>query len=271
MFRNLFLGLAIVCYIVACSTDKEKHSVQNTENVPVAVQTPPEMIASECIPAYVSPVLTENISHEIVDAAYDAGPVLGPKVFVYGNSLVYGAFATPVGEQLRNMLGSAWDTTWIGRGGWGTSMLITAAPHDMAKLNAENRSKKVFFFWEGVNEMGSEFNCEAYEIMAKKRLSEGWTVFLVTATPVPSTAEMSEDGGRPAASLDVWRQRRRTFNSCVKTNAKNWGVAGIVDIDSHPELLNPFNTAYFLDKVHLTTAGYSIVAADMAKLVSELK
>lgn len=202
---------------------------------------------------------------------------LRPRVYVYGNSLVWGSelpAATVAVDrlpaQLAARLGARWESDrWIGRSGWSTSMLITAAPHDLAAEVAEQgRARKVLVFWEGVNELGNPWACEAYEIMTRRRVAEGWTVVLVTATPTPLTAEHGPDGG--AAPSAYWRDLRRAFNACVSANAATWGAAAVVDIDALPELGDPWDTAYYLDGTHLTRAGYAVVADAVAPVVDAL-
>lgn len=161
----------------------------------------------------------DALAEATVDAAPDvitgASP-LPPRVFVYGNSLVFGSGMTQPAittdrfpAQLAAKLGTKWvSDLWIGRGGWPTSMLITAARHDLAVANAEPpRTRKVLVFWEGVNEMGSPYNCEAYEIMTRRRVEEGWTVVLITATPTAATADKTVDGG---ATAPYWPTLRHT-------------------------------------------------------------
>lgn len=270
--------------LLACSTGESPSQEQSEQ-----VATPPDSIVvnldvdgSSCDPASVdvrdnAPILDSGVVDAAAPVIVDAGPRLKPRAFFYGNSLVYGSGlqasqlqTSTVGAQLRDLLGNQWEASeWIGRGGWPTSMLITAAPHDLAKYLPENRSAKVLVFWEAVNEMGSPFNCEAYEIMARKRLAEGWKVILVTATVTNVTADIGPDGGVNTVNA-YWTNLRHKFNACVKANYASWGVSSIVDIDSHPELLNPYNTTYYLDKVHLTPLGYHIVALDALPKVKAL-
>lgn len=53
----------------------------------------------------------------------------------------------------------------------------------------------------------------------------------------------------------------------------NWSSVadGVVDLYSHVELQDANNTTYFTDKVHLTTAGYNIVAAAVAPVISAVR
>jgi len=261
--QKFLMICAFLCAFVFCS---------NADDINQSVfdgGTPPETLVNDCNDRveYIPMGRQDFAPIVLSDASYDAGPLLGARVFVYGNSLVYGLNATQ-STYFKNLLGPKWDTSIFGRGGWTTSMLITAAPHDLAAANSENRSVKVLVFWEGVNEMGSPFNCEAYEIMTRKRIAEGWKVVLINATTTASTADVSPDGGLPAYS--IWRDWRHTFNACVKQNYASWGAVGLIDIDTIPQLLNPYDTQYYTDKVHLTSLGYKMIADRIANLVAPL-
>lgn len=230
------------------------------------------------------PGLGDATSDASPDVITGASPLEKPRVFVYGNSLVWGSGMTSAEvatdrfpAQLAEALGDRWQSDlWVGRGGWPTSMLITAARHDLAAANAEtNRTRKVLVFWEGTNEMGSPWNCEAYEIMTRKRVSEGWSVVLINALVRPITAEVSEDGG--AAPNPYWRDLSRAFNQCVVDGAKSWGASAVVDVRAIPELQNPYDATYFIqgvpigsDRTHLTKAGYARVVARVAPILDSL-
>ncbi|MFO0674272.1 MAG: SGNH/GDSL hydrolase family protein [Polyangiaceae bacterium] len=212
-----------------------------------------------------------------VDARDGGAAWLPPRAYVYGNSLVWGSelpAATAATDrfpaQLATRLGTRWATDqWIGRSGWSTSMLITAAPHDLAAATAEQgRARKVLVFWEGVNELGNPWACEAYEIMTRRRVAEGWSVVLMTATPTKLTADLGE-GASPAPS-PYWRDVRRSFNACVVTNGASWGAAAVVDLSTLTELSDPWDTQYFLDGTHLTAASYALIADRVAPVVDAL-
>ncbi len=215
-----------------------------------------------------------------LDAAPDVitGASAPPRVFAYGNSLVYGALlpypavlTDRFPAQLSVALGPKWQSDlWMGRSGWTTSDLITAGPHDLAVPNAEtNRTRKVLVFWEGVNEMGNPWQCEAYEHMTRARVAEGWKVILINALIAANTFHgVKPDGTQNSAS---WLKLFDDFNACVAANARSWGADDVVDLTIIPELQNPWDTRYYTaGGGHLTRDGYAAVVRETVPKVQAL-
>ncbi len=90
------------------------------------------------------------------------------------------------------------------------------------------------------------------------RKAAGWAVVALTVPPRHS----------PAMPLG--------FNDAVAYDdteiRANWGAwaDGLADVAADPRLLDPANGTYFEDGIHLTAAGYGVVASIVAPVVAKL-
>ena len=82
------------------------------------------------------------------------------------------------------------------------------------------------------------------------------------------------DGMRPIVltctktTTPAWAAGIADFNALLKANMPEG--AQYIDLDLHPEFADPSNATYFADGIHLTTAGYTIVANDIVAKVNAI-
>ena len=75
----------------------------------------------------------------------------------------------------------------------------------------------------------------------------------------------------PRGDKTAYENTRVAINDWIRTNQANY-CDGLADVAAAPELQDPTNLIYFnKDQVHLTDAGYGIVANLVSQEVSKLR
>lgn len=143
-----------------------------------------------------------------------------------------------------------------------TDQLISAMPNfsDLLWLPAAS-SKNICVVWEVTNTLATSASCgAAYDkIVAycKARQARGYKVVVATCLP-----RLGSYGGFAVDYL--------TINGLIRDNYLSF-ADGIADVASDSRLKDPTNLTYFAaDQIHLTDAGYAIVAGIIAPVVANL-
>ena len=171
-----------------------------------------------------------------------------------GNSLTVGAEIT-YPKLLIESLGATWEYRNFGVGGQDTADMIADADTQIDPLFDSRKRRDVVICWEGGNDIGSATAADAYDRLVaycQGRQSAGFEVIILTLSISDNT--------------EAWLARRIELNSLLIANWATFADA-IVRIDQDPYLGddgNPLDTDYFVDGVHMTPAGYAIVA-DLVK------
>lgn len=179
-----------------------------------------------------------------------------------GNSLTNGAGAS-AGQSYRDQvlaLVSGW--TQFNASGNGFSiaeMNVDAATQVDSQYDA-GRAKNVVVFWEGRNQIVySDDDATAifnkFKQYGEARKAAGWKTIVLTTLP-------SAFGNEP----EYYETRRQAFNAILR---ERWDEVAdvLVDVadDSRIGLVGCTSDAtYYADGVHMTAAGYAIIAARVA-------
>ncbi len=161
---------------------------------------------------------------------------------------------TPYPTQLDTLLGAGWDVTNVGVGGQtaGEMVIDADATLDVALYSA-TASTNAVVEWGGTNDL--YFGMSAAQTFNRirdyvlRRLANGWQKVYVL------TVVKRNDAGTPAG----YETARGLLNTSLATLASS--RIEIVDVGAHASLQDTTNPVFFnADQVHLTTAGYAVVA-----------
>lgn len=186
------------------------------------------------------------------------GPPATPNILVAdGNSLTLGLGQTPYPAQLATSLDASWQVVNDGVGSQTTPGMISTAPLRVDNLYNSGRTKNMVVAWEGTNDITGKVGATAaYNNLKNYSLSRkayGWKVLIMTILP------RSDDYALAAGFESI----RQTVNVSIRANWATF-ADGLVDIGDDPTIGQAgqeTNTTYYVgDKVHLNTAGYTIVA-----------
>ena len=129
-------------------------------------------------------------------------------------------------------------------------------------LLSTDRSKNVLTVWSGINDIGGGATGAAtYTLIANYCTAAklaGWTVVVCT---LPSCDPAGWSVGKTAERL--------ALNTLLRAD-HSWSD-GLADLDGDPRLQSPTDTTYFdADRIHLTDAGYAVVAGIVSSVVQPL-
>lgn len=204
-------------------------------------------------------------------ASYSIDPDGDPYLAVYdGNSLTAGSGASPFGfeypavsnAQLAQK-GYLVQGPNLGIGGQTTAQMLAGAPANVDPLFKVWRSLNVVIGWEITNSLyfGAlpDPTYADYATYCLDRRAVGYRVIAINCLP-------RNQVGQPAL-LD---QYRREINFSIEKFWRNYADR-FIDIASVPQLMNTANPTYYqLDQVHLTDAGYAVVAATVRPVIESL-
>lgn len=188
-------------------------------------------------------------------------------VFVFdGNSLTYGQGGTPYPTQfalLDGITGKGCTFHNLGVSGQRTVQMI--ADFNTQVLPLYDPSKNCYYL---VNEIGNEVNLVGVE----QAMANFWQLcdmaknagFIVGVINLEDrTLSYYQDQG---LYLDIDdNEYRQKLSDCRVQLVNDWSSHGdfFVDIFATTELSNAWNTTYFTDRVHNTTAGYGVWAREV--------
>jgi lysophospholipase L1-like esterase len=238
-------------------------------------------------PSYIGEVLIYNValSQENVRQVYDylqqKWGINTNLVVCTGDSITSGTgstggpaqtMLTPVGgtnypNRLWSLLGSS---TWQVKadaypGRTLIQMNTETSTYGDLYFSPRGASKNINIVWGGTNDCSSYTSVGSamslYEKLCLQKKALGWKVVAVTML-------LRQDGAAPGISAFAINQAQ--FNTWLRANYTRFADT-LVDVAADSRLQNPSNTTYFnADKIHLTDAGYIVVANLMYAVVSTL-
>lgn len=186
-----------------------------------------------------------------------------------GNSLVRGvgfgatALATSYPGVLRTLLSPSYEVTNFGVGGQRIDQMSSDFSNQVGNVWS-HRSRNIYVAWEFANSMVTRdaATCQAdFTTLCNAAVTAGYTVVALTIT------------GSTGQSAD-WYTRRTACNTWLRDSARlvrNGGIFhALCDIDARAEFTpagSIANPTYYSDNIHLTEAGYAIVAEEVAETV----
>lgn len=191
-------------------------------------------------------------------------PAIGTSVYCVGDSLTNGLRGTALHDYpavLKATLGAGYDVMTFGVTGKRLDDILTDAAMVDASLSSE-RTTQICVLWAGGNDIdGGVAAATVYgnlTTFVTGRLTAGWDhVVVLTAL---DRAQYDE------AQRTQWG----IFNTSIKNGAETGGYT-VVDVAGNANLDDFTDTTYFdADQVHLTDAGYAVVAGMVATAVAAL-
>ena len=194
-------------------------------------------------------------------------------VLYTGNSLVQG-YASTGGNtfpaQTNLLLGGNYSTYNLGIGGSGTPAWTSLGPAIVDPAVAPG-VPNTCVFWEGTNDIAQNnaSGATAYANIVtycKARRAAGYQVVVLSVLPRNSTTGTYNT---PA----LFETQRQACNTLLRANWQTF-ASGFVDVGNDPAIGQAgqyTNTTYYSgDGIHLTNAGYGVVAADAAPVIKAL-
>ncbi|HZK58293.1 MAG TPA: SGNH/GDSL hydrolase family protein [Cryobacterium sp.] len=192
-------------------------------------------------------------------------PALSSQVICDGNSMTIGHPweepgsldpTAPYPAQLQALLGDTWLVRNDGVDSQDIDSMIADAATQIDPLYDANRMQNVVVCWEGTNEI--YFHDDGASAAAKlayyctTRKAAGFKVVILTVLP-------RSGSGVPAD----FETQRGICNTAIRANWRTYADA-LCDVAADPligDAGDEMNTTYYPDRVHLTKAGYGIIAA----------
>ena len=171
-----------------------------------------------------------------------------------GNSLTAGAGSTTGNDypsQLRTLLGSGYWVTNVGVGGKNTAQMISGGAESVDSRQDFWNPRNWLIAWEGTNELGISTAEGAYDLLVQycqeRRAAGANKIIVGTMLPADGRSEVE----------------RQEYNDLIRTNWDSFADA-FADVGDDPTIGQTGDnlnlTYYNADKVHMTDAGYAIVA-----------
>jgi len=157
------------------------------------------------------------------------------------------------------------EKTWygfkhLGTSGAGLELLTSDAPTNVDPVR--NGSDSICVIWAGVNNSGAtaEDIHDLIESYCLARKAAGWKVLVCTEID-------AQDAGRLANN---WPTKYLELNTLLRADYTTF-ADGLADLGANANLQDATNTTYFsVDKVHLTNAGYTVVAGIVGPALAAL-
>lgn len=174
-----------------------------------------------------------------------------PPIVCDGNSLTYGrGTAESYPSQLQELTGRP--VANLGVGAQTTRNMLVDAEQQVDSLY---RPGGILVAWEVTNDLyfGADWPeaRERFSDYCKARRAKGWTVIALTVLPRQQDGLRADFEQQRTAANDWLREHRAEF------------CDALIDLDELPKLSDPQDKRHFADGVHLTAAGYLIVAQQL--------
>jgi hypothetical protein len=177
----------------------------------------------------------------------------GGQIVFDGDSLsTYDKYPT----QLMALLGAGWSYQDVAVPGQDTDMLNADAAMQVDPLWDGSQPLNVVCVWCGTNN-GAYLGSATYDAIRSyclARRAAGFKTVVFTILPRSDTFAPGDEV--------LWRAGRLVFNGLLRTNWTGF-ADGLADVAADSRIGDDGDsedTAFYVDKVHLTTAGYAIVA-----------
>lgn len=131
--------------------------------------------------------------------------------------------------------------------------MLASAETDAVDATYDAAVANIAVLWSGTNDLfhTSDSAATIYANLTtwvQGRQAAGFRVIVLTPMP-------SDHVGVPGD----YETRRVALNALI--NANSAGADAVVNLDADSRLTDPADATYFADRLHLTTAGYAVVAA----------
>lgn len=203
------------------------------------------------------PALTIAQTLQVEEWIAEQLTLTAPQFVCDGDSLTAGHAASPgydYPNQLLGLLGGSWIKYNDGVNNDTVANMLTVSPTRTEYLSSVLRQKNVYVLFAGTNDLVNVGDPPAtvYANIAQfcaDRQAYGWQVLVCTITP------RDYAGDPPGTNADI-----ATVNASIRANYTSW-ADGLVDLAIDYRLDDPADSTYFnADKLHLTDAGYGVVA-----------
>ena len=181
-----------------------------------------------------------------------------------GDSLTAGiVYSETYPNQAMSLITGSWDMYNTGSGGYGISSLRGRGTTTVDGLYNATVAKNVVVVWGGTNDLVGVSAQSTYDTLrgyCEDRRARGWKVVVLSMLP-------RQYGNEPAD----FEERRTAFNVLLDAN-HNFADA-YVPLHNNTVIGDDddcLNTTYYFDKLHMTAAGYGVVAAQVAPVVNAL-
>jgi hypothetical protein len=191
-------------------------------------------------------------------------------VVTHGNSLV----AQMGVAAIITDLGAGYAGKNRGLAGQTTPMMIVSGPADADPyFDATRYAGNVLVAWEITNDIRIN-NPSAAVVLANYRAYRAareavWGAGNVIMLDCLPATDLTVGNGKETTRLAVNSGLASEY-SIATANPRVWKKAGgglLVKVSANPSLTDPTNVIYYADGLHLTTAGYALVSADVAAAV----
>ena len=190
--------------------------------------------------------------------ALQVGISVAPVIVCDGDSITFGTCATAgmsYPDQLVRLLGSQWALTNSGAIGETVAQMTSTAPNLVDPCITGFDRRQIVCLFGGTNDLyfGADASTTYNRIVTycQARQAAGWKVITFTLLP-------RSDGGTPV----TFEADRQTVNTSIRNNWTTFADA-LCDVGGDATIGAPgasTNPTYYCDGVHLTDAGYAIVA-----------
>ncbi len=189
-----------------------------------------------------------------------------PVLAFSGDSLTLGIGSEPGDDwpsQLEDQLTERSDVIFDPVGG---QMLAGMIDQDAARFDAKRPPDGAgyLFGWAGTNDLYAGADADAtiaqYRAWSTARRAAGWHVIVFTVLP-------RSNDETPA----TFEQQRQSMNAQIRETWPEFADA-LVDIAADPRIGDPgdeLDPTFYADRLHLTAAGYAIVAEQALDVVAE--
>jgi len=171
-----------------------------------------------------------------------------------GNSLTFGTGSTAGNDypsQLRTLLGSGYWVTNVGVGGKTTAQMISGGAATVDTRQDSWNPRNWLIAWEGTNQLPVSTAEESYDLLVQycqeRRAAGANKIIVGTMLPADGRSEVE----------------RQEYNDLIRTNWDSFADA-FADVGDDPTIGQTGDnlnlTYYNADKVHMTDAGYAVVA-----------
>ena len=207
----------------------------------------------------------DTLINNYVSAAYTQGSFSRNVCVCDGNSLTLGSYASDAAHSYPSLMNltaenPSWEVANLGISGQPTVTMTANAPLNVDNDFYEAQNKSVLVAWEIINDLyiGCTSKEDAYAnfvTYCQARRAAGWSVVACTC--------IDYDGAfiRDARTKIAW------INTQIRNNYATFADR-LADLAADVRLQNADDMTYFnADKIHLTDAGYAVVASIIKPIV----
>lgn len=209
----------------------------------------------------------ETIGDYLTEKYFDISDSTKPQIIFEGDSLTYGVGSTGGNDypsQVMDTLGeSDFDSTNVAVSGQTTASMELDAIVQVDWLLGEERDHNILVLWGGTNDLHAAADAtttyDRIVTYATNRRNAGYTVVVNTLLPRDN-------------SEDAFEEYRQSVNQRIRDNWEDFADR-LSDIASDSRIgdeADIANATYYSDSVHMTNAGYAIVAEYVTRQIQSI-